>query len=236
MRNSEFFIKRLKKLKSLILFLTQQFALPAWSAGRRISHFFSSIIPHPAIWSPHFSISQQRILFALALIILASLYFRFAYYPTPPPPQEDVTEIVVEIVGAVRHPGVYLFQNLPTLEDAIERAGNTKESAIFDKDSSEIVETGTLLTVVRESPQVIRVKMGRMEAGKLLVFSIPLDLNQVTVEDLCLVPGIGESLAREMVTYRKTRKRFRSLEELKNVKGIGEKKYLSFRSYFVVKP
>ncbi|MDO9350998.1 MAG: helix-hairpin-helix domain-containing protein, partial [Deltaproteobacteria bacterium] len=34
------------------------------------------------------------------------------------------------------------------------------------------------------------------------------------MEDLCLIPGIGESLAREIITYRERRKRFRSVEEL----------------------
>ena len=74
-----------------------------------------------------------------------------------------------------------------------------------------------------------------MAANKLLVFSIPLDLNRVSMEDLCLIPGIGESLAQEIITYRERRKGFRSVEELKNVKGIGEKKYQVFKEYFVIK-
>jgi competence ComEA-like helix-hairpin-helix protein len=82
---------------------------------------------------------------------------------------------------------------------------------------------------------VIKIKIGRMEARKLLVFSIPLDLNRITVEDFCLIPGIGESLAREIVTYRERRKGFRSVEELKKVKGIGEKKYKDLKGYFIIK-
>jgi competence protein ComEA len=74
-----------------------------------------------------------------------------------------------------------------------------------------------------------------MEANKLLVFSIPLDLNRVSIEDLCLVPGIGESLAREIVAYRERRKGFQSVDELKNVKGIGSKKYSPLKNFFMVK-
>jgi len=73
-----------------------------------------------------------------------------------------------------------------------------------------------------------------MAANKLLVFSIPLDLNRVSMEDLCLIPGIGESLAQEIITYRERRKGFRSVEELKKVRGIGEKKFQSFKTYFVI--
>ena len=81
----------------------------------------------------------------------------------------------------------------------------------------------------------IKIKIGRMPANKLLVFSIPLDLNQVSVEDFCLVPGVGESLAQEIVAYRERRRGFRSAEELKNVKGIGEKKYKNLKGYFTTK-
>jgi competence protein ComEA len=73
-----------------------------------------------------------------------------------------------------------------------------------------------------------------MAANKLLVFSIPLDLNRVSIEDLCLIPGVGESLAQKIITYRERRRGFRSVEELKNVNGIGEKKFHSFKTYFVI--
>lgn len=219
----------------------------------------------------YLSLGQQRILFALALFILVIIYFQFYYHPFRSPPEENVREVVVEVLGEVRNPGIYLFQNTLTLGEAIEKAGGLKETTIFDMDSSlEILETGTLVTIVKESSvispftphpapsphrgegrgegpllkggyegtkqEVIKVKLGRMEAHKLLVFSIPLDLNRVSVEDLCLIPGIGESLAREIVTYRERRRGFRSVEELKSVKGIGEKKFQSIKSYFTLRP
>ncbi len=137
----------------------------------------------------------------------------------------------------MENPGIYIFQKPPTIKEAIERTGGLNEPALFDKGSfSEPMETGTLLQVWKESHQQIKIKIGRMETNKLLVFSIPLDLNRVSMEDLCLIPGIGESLAREIITYWERRKRFRSVEELKNVKGIGEKKYQSLKTFFVITP
>ena len=184
----------------------------------------------------YFSVAQQRILYVLALLILGILYFKFYYHSFPSPSEEAVKEIVVEVSGEVRIPGVYLFQNSPTLKEAIERAGGLKEPARFDTaSSSEFLETGTLLAVEKEKGQEIKIKLGRMAANKLLVFSIALDLNRVSVEDLCLIPGIGESLAQEIVAYRERRRGFRSVEELKNVKGIGEKKYKSIKNFFALK-
>jgi len=73
-----------------------------------------------------------------------------------------------------------------------------------------------------------------MATHKLLVFSIPIDLNRVSMEDLCLIPGIGTSLAQEIIAYREKRKAFRSVQELKQVKGIGEKKWKAIRGFFIV--
>jgi competence ComEA-like helix-hairpin-helix protein len=212
----------------------------------------------------HFSLPQQWVLFGLALFILGLLYLRFHHHPSPGP-EAIIKESVVEVSGEIRNPGVYLFQNPPTLREAIERAGGLKEPARIDiPQTSEILETGTLLTISREFSEVsesrphlsplsgekekdllkegqegikhdeIKIKIGRMAANKLLVFSIPLDLNQVSMEDLYLIPGIGTSLAQEIIAYREKRKAFRSVEELKEVKGIGEKKWKAVRNFFIV--
>ena len=185
----------------------------------------------------YLSLGQQKIIFALALTILGILYFRFYYHLHPSPSEEVFKEFGVEVSGEVRNQGIFIFQNPPTLKEAIEKTGGIKEPAIFEEaSSSEVLETGTLLIVKKESTQKIKVKMEKMEAKKLLVFSIPLDLNRVSREDLCLIPGIGESLAQEIVDYRERRRGFRSVEELKNVKGIGEKKYQSFKGFFIIRP
>jgi competence protein ComEA len=202
----------------------------------------------------YFSISQQWVLLVIAFLLLGGLTFKFYYQPSSPPPEVPAKEIVVEVSGEIRQPGVYLFQNPPHLSETIERAGGLKEAAQVDSTfSSTILETGTLLTVTRESPSLssslplstggpkegrqdtIKIRIGRMAAQRLLVFSIPLDLNHVSVVDLCLVPGIGESLAQEIVVYRERRRGFRSVEELRNVRGIGEKKYQNVKVFFTVK-
>ena len=198
---------------------------------------FFLLHPHSSIYNPrlfkYLSFSQQRILFIAVLFILVVLYFRFYYHPLPIPSKEIVREFVVEVLGEVSSPGIYVFQNSPTLEEAIEKAGGLKGNTFLETTlSSEVLETGTLITVVKESN--IKIKLERMQANKLLVFSIPLDINRASIEDFCLIPGIGESLAQEIVDYRERRKGFRSIEELKNVNGIGEKKWENLKTFFSV--
>jgi competence protein ComEA len=184
----------------------------------------------------HFSIGQQKILILLALLILALLYYKFYYRPASPP-EGTYQEVVVEILGEIQKPGIYVFKNPPTLREVIEKAGGLRESTRFEEtQSSEVLKTGALLNVSKTSPEEVKITLGTMEPRKLLAFSIPLDLNRVSVEDLCLITGIGESLAREIITYRERRRGFRSIEELKNVEGIGEKKYRSLKTFLTVGP
>jgi competence protein ComEA len=202
----------------------------------------------------YFSLPQQWVLLVVAVLLFGSLYSGFLYHPPSPVSEQPVKEVAVEVLGEVRTPGVYLFENPPTLRETVQRAGGLKETAQFNiRSSSEILETGTLLTVTRDSSQLtppgsfskekhgerkqqgIKIKISRMAANKLLVLSIPLDLNRVSTDDLCLIPGIGESLAQEIIAYRDRRKGFRSVEDLRNVKGIREKKYQNLKGFFTTR-
>jgi competence protein ComEA len=52
----------------------------------------------------------------------------------------------------------------------------------------------------------------------------PLDLNTARIDDFMSLPGIGEKLAQRIVEYRKSHGGFRSVEDLRKVKGIGKKR------------
>jgi len=61
--------------------------------------------------------------------------------------------------------------------------------------------------------------------------NIQLSLNEVSARQLEDLPGIGPALAGRIIEYRERTGRFSSLEELKNVKGIGERLYSKIYPY-----
>lgn len=61
-----------------------------------------------------------------------------------------------------------------------------------------------------------------------------LNINSASVEDLILLPGIGESLAQRIVDYRSINGQFTSINALLNIKGIGSTSFERISSYITV--
>ncbi len=59
----------------------------------------------------------------------------------------------------------------------------------------------------------------------------PLDLNSASYEQLIQLPGIGPNYAQRIIEYRYNNKGFKSIEELKQIKGIGDKKFDKLKPY-----
>src|SRR5215510_12075372 len=93
---------------------------------------------------------------------------------------------------------------------------------------SRIVATGLALvmaSILCIGPAVAATKAA--PAGKI-------NLNSATVEQLTTVPGVGKTLATRIVEHRQKEGAFRSVQELMNVKGVGEKNLAKIQGYFVV--
>ncbi len=75
------------------------------------------------------------------------------------------------------------------------------------------------------------VRVERMEGERLLLFGIPVNINEAGVEDLVALPGIGNRTAEAIVAYRENTGRFKSVEELTRIRGIGRKKLEKLRRY-----
>ena len=186
-----------------------------------------------------FSKEQQFILLLLGLSIFCIDLFR-PFHPAwsrPYPSPGNLTtqscpQWIIEIAGAVRIPGIYLFHAPLTGNDALLRAGgpiNRDLVALGQLDTP--LKTGTRVELWASKMATGRVTMSPMDPGKKFVLGIPIPLNQAGAEALAIIPGISHSLARRIVEFRKSHGPFKTWHELRRVKGIGPKKVQAFRSY-----
>lgn len=64
--------------------------------------------------------------------------------------------------------------------------------------------------------------------------SFPVNLNTATVDELSAIDGIGEKRASDIIAYRQVIGRYKSVEEIKNIKGIGDSLYNQVAPYLTV--
>jgi competence protein ComEA len=131
------------------------------------------------------------------------------------------TSVFVHVAGAVTRPGLYRLGGSPRVADAIDAAGGVAPSADLDGvNLAASVADGERVYVPRAGelpPSVAGADAGATATG-------PLDLNTATAEQLDTLPGIGPATADAIVSYRTEHGRFRSVEELLEVRGIGQAK------------
>ncbi len=133
---------------------------------------------------------------------------------------------VVQVVGAVRRPGVYRLPAGRRVDDAVRAAGGATRRA----DLAGV----NLAAKVSDGQQIIVPAAGAAgaaaggpagapgEAGAAP--GQPLNLNTATPEQLDQLDGVGPATAQKIVAYRQAHGGFRSVSELDQVPGIGEKK------------
>ena len=132
---------------------------------------------------------------------------------------EAVPQVIcVQVAGAVLKPGVYELPSNSRVYAAIEAAGGLLDSA----DDSDINQASYL-----EDGQKIYVYSTEEKETMLLSEETSEDdglinLNTATEAELMTLPGIGQSKASQIISYRDANGDFTSIEDIKNVSGIGD--------------
>jgi competence protein ComEA len=174
------------------------------------------------------TVAQRRVLGAI--VVIAALAFfvaprllhggaRTVVAPPLRAPRaahaREAAQVVVDVAGAVRRPGLYHLARDARVADAIAAAGGALPKAEVD--------AVNLAAPVADGVQVLVPRRGAAgaTAGGAGASSGPVDLNSATAEQLDALPGIGPSTAAKIVAYRQEHGAFRSLSELDAVPGIG---------------
>ncbi|HGA0741308.1 TPA: helix-hairpin-helix domain-containing protein [Streptococcus agalactiae] len=130
-------------------------------------------------------------------------------------------QVTVDVKGAVNHPGVYSLPSQSRVTDAIKRAGglsnlaDSKSVNLAQKLQDETVIYVAKITVVEEEKANNIATQGNSK-GKI-------NLNKADLSSLQTISGVGAKRAQDILDYRDSQGGFKTIDDLKNVSGIGEK-------------
>jgi competence protein ComEA len=198
---------------------------------------------------PEFLLQYRRQLLAgavaLVLLLLAAHLLLPAGTTTPAaplPPSPGLgasatgaphARVVIDVVGAVRRPGLYRLEQGTRIADAVARAGGATRKA----DLAQV----NLAAPLADGQQVVIPKRGAV--GTALPGTpgssatpgptAPVQLSTATLEQLDTLPGIGPATAQKILDYRTKHGAFSSVDELDAVPGIGPKRLDELRDLVV---
>ena len=146
--------------------------------------------------------------------------------------EEEDYKIVIHITGEVNNEGIIEIKEGGRISDAIEEAGGlTKEADLERVNLAYELEDGQKIYIpnkkdkdieeyVTEGVDDIVLPDELSKAGDGLV-----NINKASSEELQELDGIGEALAENIIAYRENNGKFKNIEDIKNVSGIGDSKY-----------
>lgn len=129
------------------------------------------------------------------------------------------------VVAAVFFAFGYFFNAIFNVENPSEPPMTLSE--VFMTTTTATTTTTTNTTTTTTSTTVTTRKSGKSQP----TVSYPLSINTATKEELMTIKGIGESYAQRIIDYRKKIGGFTELDQLLEIKGIGEKRLAQWKPY-----
>lgn len=172
--------------------------------------------------------------------------------------EETKEMIIVHISGAVQNEGIVELEVNSRVADAIEKAGGLKENAYMDEinlayllEDGEKIHIPTLeeqkekegeegkkeeeIKKVETTNKYSNANINNVNQKEKTSKQTKININTATQEELDSLPGIGPSTATKILDYRKQNGKFKAIEEIKEVSGIGESKYEKIKDQITVK-
>ena len=155
--------------------------------------------------------------------------------------EEDI--MAVHVTGEVKKPGVVKVKEGSRIEDIIEAAGGLTENAdTTNINLAYMVEDGMKIRIPSSNEEDIEENYISVDSGKRVIMSdesnnpsLIVNINTANETELEQLPGIGPSISSKIVDYRNQNGKFKNIEDIKNVTGIGDSKYEKIKDFIKVK-
>ncbi|MFH8218481.1 helix-hairpin-helix domain-containing protein [Streptomyces sp. NPDC018057] len=141
-------------------------------------------------------------------------------------------QIMVDVSGKVRHPGVHRLPAGSRVTDALRAAGGARPGTDLDGlNRARFLVDGEQLVVggPPPAPGAGTAAGAGTAPGAAGAPAGPVSLNTATADQLETLPGVGPVLAQHIVDYRTRHGGFRSVQELRQVTGIGDRRFADLR-------
>ncbi|WP_300616101.1 helix-hairpin-helix domain-containing protein [uncultured Lactobacillus sp.] len=167
----------------------------------------------------------------------------------------QTSEVTCDISGAVKRQGVYRLKNGAPLEDLIEKAGGlTKDAQLQainrsqllkdqdkiyipgkgDKAEADQTANSAAASAPASSPSASSSSSSVSSSTSGASSGDLINLNTATASDLQKLNGIGEKKAEQIIAYRQEKGSFKSIDELKEVSGIGDKTFAAIKDQLTI--
>lgn len=141
----------------------------------------------------------------------------------PSPGAGAVAALVIDVAGKVHRPGLVRLPAGSRVADAIAAAGGLLPGVdVSSVNRARVVTDGEQVVVGVEGAPLAAGKGTAAPGG-----TVVLDLNAATAEQLDTLPGVGPVMAAKILSWRAEHGHFATVDELKDVPGIGERKFAS---------
>jgi competence protein ComEA len=160
---------------------------------------------------------------------------------------EDVEkdEIIIHIIGEVKKEGIVSLKEGDRVIDAIKKAGGeTKNADLSQVNLAYILSDGQKIYIPAKNEKIDNFVISSNEAeiidnkgnknSESSNMSSKININTATESQLDTLPGIGPSTATKIIEYRNTNGKFKKIEDIKEVRGIGEAKYEDLKNYITI--
>lgn len=150
-------------------------------------------------------------------------------------------KIVIHITGEVEEEGVIELEKGARISDAIEEAGGTtKEADLSNVNLAYSLSDGQKVKIPNINEKDEEIIVVEEKAGDNIIIEgnkskeEKININKAAQTEIETLPGIGPSTALKIITYRNEHGKFKNIEDIKNVSGIGDSKFENIKEYICV--
>lgn len=139
--------------------------------------------------------------------------------------------IYMHITGEIKKPGVYKMKDGSRMDDLVKEAGGLTDDADIDQInlSEKLVDEERIIIPSKSDASATEMTTHAASTAK----TSKVNINTADITELMTLPGFGEKTAQKIIDYRE-KKKFKKIEDIMNIDGIGENKFKKIKDYISV--